>query len=329
MLKHLKAHAFAIVMAAVLIVGYQTGLLSPEAAAGIGFAMSGSTTIPAYFVQQWDTAIRMEASQKDSRLMKAVTDKGSITGESFTINFMGDDGSLLDANTVRLGDTEWSDGNHTSRIVNMADFYKAYPLDRADIPKMLVNPVTGGDYMSLLMAQKNRRVDNIIYNAARATVTLKGGGTVALPAGQKIAAGGTAFTKTKLIGARKLFRRNECDAEAGEELYIVYNDEMLEDVLADTTLTSADFLAVKMLQEGDVSRKWMGFNWIPFNGIENVGGTMTTIAWAKSGIHFGKGFEECNVTRRGDKKDAWQVSMAASYGAGRQDEKKVVEIAFI
>lgn len=72
-----------------------------------------------------------------------------------------------------------------------------------------------------------------------------------------------------------------------------------------------------------------GLNWIPFNGIENVAGTMTTVAWAKSGIHFGKGFEEGNVTRRGDKKDAWQVSMAASYSAGRQDEKKVVEIAFI
>lgn len=288
-----------------------------------------STTIPAYFVQQWDTAIRMEASQKDSRLMKAVTDKGSITGESFTINFMGDDGSLLDANTVRLGDTEWSDANHTSRIVDMADFYKAYPLDRADIHKMLVNPVTGGDYMSLLMAQKNRRIDNIIYNACRATVKLKGGSTVALPAGQKIAASATAFTKAKLIAARKIFRRNECDAEAGEELYITYNEEMMEDILADVTLTTIDQLAVKMLQDGDVSRKWMGFNWIPFNGIENVGGTMTTVAWAKSGIHFGKGFEEGNVTRRGDKKDAWQVSMAASYGAGRQDEKKVVEIAFV
>ena len=29
------------------------------------------------------------------------------------------------------------------------------------------------------------------------------------------------------------------------------------------TLTSADFMAVKMLQSGDVSGRWMGFNWIP------------------------------------------------------------------
>ncbi len=286
------------------------------------------STIPQWFVQQWDTAVRTEASQKDSRLMAAVTDRGAIAGESFTINFLGDDGALLDANNVRHGDTEWSPETHQARVVNMADFYRAVPLDRNDIPKMLVNPVTGGDYMTNLMSRRNRRIDDIIYRAARASQLAKDGSTIALPASQKVAVSASGFTKAKLITTKKIFRRNEADKEAGEELYIVYNDEMMEDILSDTTLTSADYLAVKMLQEGDVSRRWMGFNWIPFNGIELTGGVYYTIAWAKSGMHFGKGYEEGNVTRRGDKKDAWQVSMGASYGAGRQDEKKVVEIAF-
>ena len=286
-------------------------------------------TITQWFVQQWDTAVRVEVAQKDSRLMSRVTDRGSISGEAFTINFLDDDGSLLDANTVRHGDTEWGTNTHQARIANMADFYKAYPLDRNDIPKMLVNPVTGGDYMAKLVAQRNRRVDKIIYDAARGSQLLKDGTSVALPAGQKIAVGGTAFTKAKLIAARKLFRKNEADEHNGEELNIVYNDEMLEDIISDTTLTSADFLAVKMLQQGDVAQRWMGFNWVPFNGIAKVVNDYFTIAWAKSGIHLGSGYVEGNVTRRGDKKDAWQVSMGASYGAGRQDEKKVVEIAFL
>lgn len=286
------------------------------------------STINQAFVQQWDTAVRAEAAQRDSRLMAAVNDRGSITGESFTINFLGDDGGLLDANTVRHGDTEWSTAAHSTPIVNMADFYKAYPLDRNDIPKMIVNPVTGGDYMQLLMNAKNRRIDDIIYRAARASQLKKDGTSEALPAGQKIAVGATGFTKAKLIQAKALFRLNEADEQAGEELYIAYDSLMLEDILSDTTLTSADFMAVKMLQSGDVSGKWMGFKWLAYNGIERTGGVSYTIAWAKSGIHFGKGYEEGNVTRRGDKKDAWQVSMGASYGAGRQDSKKVVEIAF-
>lgn len=287
------------------------------------------STLPNFFVTQWDKAIRMEASQKDSRLMSTVTDRGSVTGETFTINFMGDDGTLLDANSVRHGDTVLAEADHQARLVNMADFFKAYPLDRNDIPKMEVNPVTGGDYMKLLMAAKNRRIDDIIYRAARGSQLRKDGTSVALPATQKIAVGGTAFTRAKLLATRKIFRRNEADHHSGEQLFILYNEEMLDDILSDSTLTSADFLAVKMLQEGDVSRNWMGFTWVPFNGIEKVGTDFFTIAYAKSGIHFGKGFEEGDVSKRGDKKNLLQVSMAASYGAGRQDEKKVVEVAFI
>lgn len=286
------------------------------------------STITQAFVQQWDTAIRTEASQKESRLQSAVHDRGNITGESFTINFMGDDGSKLDANTVRHGDTEWSLATHSTPIVNMADFYKAYPLDRNDIPKMIVNPVTGGDYMGLLMAQKNRRIDDIIYNAARGSQLKKDGTSEALPSAQKIAHGSAGFTKAKLIQAKKIFRANEADEFNGEELFITYNDAMLEDILSDTTLTSVDYMAVKMLQNGDISGKWMGFKWIPYNGILLSSSTYYPIAWAKSGIHFGAGYVEGNVTRRGDKKDAWQVSMGASFGAGRQDPKKVVEIAF-
>jgi len=286
------------------------------------------STITQAFVQQWDTAVRAEAAQRDSRLMSRVTDRGTITGESFTINFLGDDGGLLDANNVRHGDTEWSQAAHSTPIVNMADFYKAYPLDRNDIPKMIINPVTGGDYMQLLMNAKNRRIDDIIYRAARANQLKKDGSTEALPSGQKIAHGSTGFTKAKLIQAKAIFRLNEADEMNGEELSIAYDSLMLEDILGDTTLTSADYLAVRLLQSGDISGNWMGFKWVPYNGIERTGGISYTIAWAKSGIHFGKGYEEGNVTRRGDKKDAWQVSMGASYGAGRQDVKKIVEIAF-
>ena len=72
------------------------------------------------------------------------------------------------------------------------------------------------------------------------------------------------MTKTKLIAAKAMFRRNECDGHNGEELYITYNADMLTQILSNTTLTSADFMAVKMLQEGAVSGKWLGFNWIVY-----------------------------------------------------------------
>ena len=286
-----------------------------------------SSTITAAFVQQWDTSIRLQAQQSESRLMKGVTDRGTITGDGFTINNLSS--VEMDENTVRHGDTEWGDIDHTNRLAVMRDFYKALPLDRNDIPKMIVNPVTGGDYMRSLMNAKNRKLDAIIYAALGGTINSKDGVTAnTLPAGQKIAHGSTGFTKAKIIQARSIFRANECDDENGEELFMIYNNESMIDILSDTTLTTADHLAVQMLQEGKVATNWMGFTWVPYQGLTYSASTYYAYAWAKSAIHVGQGYEEGNVTRRGDKKDAWQVSMAASYGAGRQDEKKVVEIAF-
>lgn len=287
-----------------------------------------STTVTTQFVVAWDAALRLEAQQTESRLMNAAVDRGTIEGASFTINNLSSAG-VLDENVVRHGDTTWSEIDHTARNAVMRDFYKAFPMDRADIPKMKVNPVTGGQYMSSLMAARNRRIDDIIYQAGLGPILSQDGTTsYTLPAGQIIAGGGTGLTKGKIIQAKAIFRANEADEETGEELYFTYNDTALQQVLADTTLTSADFMAVQMLQSGTLKGKWLGFNWVPYQALNKAGSVFSAMAWAKSAIHFGKGYEEGNVTRRADKKDTWQVSMAASYGAGRQDDKKVVRVDF-
>lgn len=288
--------------------------------------MADFNSINQAFVQMFDKALQHEAQQKESRLMRAVTDKGTITGESFTHNRLAS--VEMDDSNTRLAQTVLSPIDHSTRIATMKDFYKALALDEFDVPKMLINPVTGGDYMAVLLAAWNRKCDRIIYDALLGTVTLKSGGTVALPAGQKILAGGTGFTKAKVIQARKLFRQNEADNHAGEELSCIYTGEMLEDILSDTTLTSADFMAVKMLQEGDVASKWMGINWVPFENVIAGGGSSTTVMFTKRALKFGKGLQRGNVSPRPDLRDAIQVSMKGSAGAVRTDEDYVVQIDF-
>lgn len=289
--------------------------------------MAGTSTIPNYFVQQWDTSIRETAQQRDSRLLSRVTDRGTIVGDAFTINTEGT--VEFEPNLVRHSDTEWSEILHTARLVSMQDFFTAIPLDRNDIPKMLVNPVTGGNYMAQLMNAKNRKIDSIIYAAALGTQPYKDGTSVALPSSQKIAAGGTGLTKAKVIQALTLFRANEADDYSGEDITILYNSVAMGEILGDTTLTNNQFLAGQMLQSGKIAQNWLGATWIPYEKLNNVSGTYSTVMFAKSGIEFGRGFEEGDVSKRPDKKNLWQVSMAASYGAGRQDEAKVVQIDFV
>ncbi|WP_236025728.1 phage capsid protein, partial [Algoriphagus oliviformis] len=94
-----------------------------------------------------------------------------------------------------------------------------------------------------------------------------------------------------------MFRRNECDEQNGEELFITYNADMLTQILSDTTLTSADYMAVKMLQEGAVSGNWLGFKWLAYEKLDSASAgdpavtTKTAAAWCKSAVHFGTGAE--------------------------------------
>lgn len=287
-----------------------------------------SDTVTQNFVQQFDDSLRLLSAQMESRLMVAVTDRGTITGDSFTIDNVDPTGDLP-ADNVRHGDTTFSDITHSRRVVTMKDFFDALPLDRADIPKMKVNPITGGHYATTLVGKKNRKLDNLVYRACRDSQLMKDGTSTALPSGQKIAHGSTGFTKAKIIQARKIFRANEKDTHTGEQLFIAYTADMVEDIMSDTTLTSADFLANKFLQQGDVVGQWLGFTWIPFEGIDPVSSsTYYTVAWAKSSVHVGMGYVEGRVDRRPDKKNMWQTTINCSMAAGRQDEKGVVEIAY-
>lgn len=293
--------------------------------------MGVNDTITSGFVVEFKAGWELAAQQKDSRLQSTVTDVGGITGSSFTYNTL----AQTSANDVtnRLGDTEWSDQAHATRIALMQDKDWSTPIDKYDLPKLLASPQ--GEYMQNGIAAMNRKKDDVIYKAMLGpalTRTQDGApyGTAVFSTSQKILDGGTGMTKAKIITAKKLFRKNEADSYNGESLFMLYDSEVLEDVLADTTLTSADFMAVKMLQDGDVSGKWLGFTWVPYEALATTaGGVKTTVAYTKTSMKFGTGMaRDIDVGPRRDKKNAIQIYASESYGAGRIFENKIVSIDY-
>lgn len=291
--------------------------------------------ITAAFVQQFHDNYELASQQNESRLLKTVVNRGKIVGESFTINDMGQ--VEMAASGARFGDTAWTIPDAGTRSVLMNDFDLFIPIESRDIPKLKAHP--NDKYIKLLYNAKNRKVDDIIYQAAISTINRKSvadNGTAtttatALPASQIILSGfGTL--KQKIVKAKSIFRKNEADEHNGEQLYILYTSDMLSSILGDTTLTSADFMAGKMLQDGGVGGKWMGFNWIPYEKLSQGAavGELRTVAYCGSAIHFGEaditGFD---ITTRTDKKNIKQVGGVHSLAAGRANEKKVVAIDFV
>ena len=297
--------------------------------------MANENKITAAFVQQFHDTYEVAAMQNDSRLLKTIVNRGKIEGESFTINDMGQ--VEMSASGNRFGDTTWTIPDAGVRTALMADWDLFIPIEARDLPKLKANP--SDKYMKNLISARNRKTDDIIYQAlvggvTRTTVAdngTKSTATVNLPAGQIIlSAFGTL--KQKIIKAKSLFRKNECDEHNGETIYILYTSDMLSSILGDTTLTSADFMAGKMLQDGGVGGKWMGFNWIPYEKLSQGAavGELRTVAYCGSAIHFGEaditGFD---ITTRADKKNIKQVGGVHSLAAGRANEKKVVAIDFV
>lgn len=289
-----------------------------------------NTTITAAFVQQFHDSFVLAAQQKESRLESKIHSRGMITGSSFTANDLGT--IEMSEVTNRYGDTEFTVPEGGTRQALMADYDVAIPIERTDLPKLLANPQ--GAYMQLTLAAAGRKKDAVIYAALKGAALRKteengSYSSTTLPSAQVIAAGGTGMTKTKIIQAKKIFRTNEADEQNGEELFFAYDAGMLEDILADTTLTSADHMAVKMLQEGAVGGKWMGFTWVPYEALSGTS-TKTAVAWTKTACHIGMGENiTTDVGPRRDKRNLIQIYAAMSLGAVRVNEKKVVTIDYV
>jgi hypothetical protein len=275
------------------------------------------------FAQQFADTFRLVAQQMPSRLESAVMLEPNIRGISKTVNRLGR--RTASRRTARHSDTPLNDQPHSTRFIDLFDWEDGDLIDDQDKLRMLVDPTS--DYLKGMIAALNRAKDQVVIDAAVGAARTAAATTVALPAGQRILVGGTGLTKAKIFQAKRFFRRNEADEEAGEELYFVYSAAAMADVLADTQLTSADFQAVQMIQQGSLKGTWMGFRWIPSELLPIASTTRTNIAFAKSGICLGMG--EDIVTKVGEdpsKSFATRVYAKMTIGAVRVEEEKVVAV---
>lgn len=284
--------------------------------------------ITAAYVEQFHNTFEIICQQKESRLLKTAVNRGSITGASFTINDMG---NVEMRERTRYGDTQWDLPDAGTRRVILSDYDLAIPIPKDDVPKMLAS--VQGKYLDACVYAYQRKVDSIIYTALlepipRISEYNGKAKDVALPKTQIITKGGSGSIKDKILTAKSIFRANECDEENGETLYITYDANMLLQILSDTTLTSADYMSVKMLQEGQVI-DWCGIKWIPYNNLQfSEDKTYKRVPmYTGTAVHYGQGASyEVDISKRADKNNTTQIYVDGSMAAGRANEQKVVEI---
>lgn len=284
-------------------------------------------TIDSVFVKQYaDTYVAL-LEQKESKLLSTITNIGSVTGSSFTANEMGSLGDTL-GTVTRFGATQYTDASFASRLAVMNDFSNFTKLAIQDLYKLKAQPQD--QLLQRLQAKYNRHVDKTIYKALVGSAQRKEVGedtytAVALPVTQVLGLDTAVITKKLLIDVRTKFLENECE---DEEIHITYNASMLNAILADKELTSADYLAGQMLQQGQVN-DFLGMKWINFNGISADGKIGLGVAYTKQAVEFGSNsISPLKIVEVETQNRYHSIGTLDALGAVRVDEKRVVAFKF-
>jgi len=308
-----------------------------------------SFTVTEAFITQFQDQFHVQAQQTVSRLERFTRRyPGMVNGESFTVDVLGQ--TTADVNRPRDGDLQYANITQQRRFADMVDAEKAEIIGAMDKLKLLIEPMN--QYSSVLIAAINRQKDITIINNMLGSVRTRTS-TVALPAAQLIAAGGTGLTVAKLRQAKILLDEAEMDGsdffmtsgihEAAPQgnpfgnvdspaYVIAVSTKMLDGLLADTTVTSQDYNVVKALVNGAINT-FMGFYFVrlPTGSLPYVSGTTTRtcVAFSPRAVEYGVGKDTGAIVERVPQKNAWQVLASASFGAARAEDAGVVSIACI
>ena len=283
-------------------------------------------TITELYVNQYQNTIRLLCQQADSRLEGTTIPPIKMEGEYLYWESLGATEAILVPG--RHSDTPNIEPDHSRRKAGADSYVWATLLDRKDAARMLVDPK--GAYQQAAKNAMNRRKDRIILAALGGNAFIGTAGTaLALPAAQKIAAGGVGMTVAKLLNAKQLLDEAEVPPDA--QRYYVCPTEDIIDLLGTVEVTSADYNTVRALVSGQIDT-FLGFKFIPTELIYQENAS-TTAAWfsyayCKGAVGYGN-IEDITVrlTERADKNYAWQPYVSMDMGATRVEDVMVVEVA--
>lgn len=281
------------------------------------------------FVKQYESLVQMAAAQKESRLYKAVL-KQNLVGEEGYLEQLGS--VSMKKRTTRNGELSNDDIDHLRRKYIAETYDSTLWIDKDDEVQLLINRP-----MAYAMRQAQAAAvqqDDLIITAFDATAyTGKAGGTsTAFAAANIIAvdhevpATTTNLTVSKM--RRALTKLKEAEAiDAGVKTYIVCSANNIENLLKDSTVTSADYNTVKALVSGEIN-SYLGFEFIRSERLGlSSGGYRKVFAFTEDAMTY---VNSRSLSTQMDvlpqRAYSLQVYTSMRAGAVRNFENKIVQI---
>ena len=284
-----------------------------------------SVQITTAFVEQYKGNVEHLVQQKGSRLRDCVSVE-TVVGKNAFFEQIGS--TAAQVRTSRHSDTPRMDTPHSRRRVSLADYDWADLIDDEDRVRMLIDPT--GPYATAAAMAMGRSMDDVIIAAADGTAYtgVAGGTSTAYDTSMTVdvqvgisPAADTGLNVGKLRSAKQLLDANEAEDDGR---FCIINAKQLQNLLAETEITSSDYAVVKALVHGEVNT-FLGFD---FKRTERIGTDSNSdhkvLYWQKAGMKLAIGAEPTvKISERADKNHATQVFTSMSLGATRMQEELV------
>ncbi len=289
-------------------------------------------TIPAAYIETFESNVRQLAQQKISRLRMSTTE---INRQSEKHNWDRLAASSARAKTsARMVSPSGGDGSGavgstdgltwTRRNTVIKTFDTGEVIEPEDIVQMLIDPKNAST--ENLVMNMARQVDDIIITAATGVAADGAGGTVAFPAGQKIGDFTAEISLDFILEVDEKFYENDVDPD--EPRYFVIGPKQRRKLLQLIEVTSSDFQARQALATGYLP-DFMGFNWIVSNRLlVPTTDQLSCLAFTKKalGLHVA-GDIQSRVAERPDMSFAWQCYLMLNMDCVRVEDEHIVHAA--
>ena len=275
------------------------------------------------YAQAYGRNILQLAQQKYSKLYNMVYRKTGVQGKTFFQDQI--DEWAMSAKAGRNVQTPNNDPALARRMGTLIDYHDARLLDRGDELRTISDPRSA--YTIAAAASIGRKIDDVILAALVGTAYYGETGSSSVTHSNVVAATQGYIYLNTLTEVKKKF--DDADVEA-EDRFFVVTPTALSNMLQQTTMTNADYSAVKALVNGEIN-SFMGFNFIVSTRVASivggnvVAGSYTGIAFQKYGLCMAELSQPfVRTDERNDLSYSWQIYYELNIGAVRLEEARVV-----
>ncbi len=273
-----------------------------------------SQQITVSFVSQFTTNVTALYQQNGSKLKGSVREE-TLNGKQYFFERLASTAAVK--RTTRHADTPQVDSPHSRRMVTAGDFEWADLVDQQDKIRLLINPESAYA-VNAAKALGRAYDDEVIVALDGDAFAGETGTTVVTFASEK--AGDEDFSAAAMTNDNLLKIKKDLDDQDVDDdgRYILVSPAILNQLLRDTKVSSADFNTVKALVKGELD-SYAGFKFIRTTRLPSPAANMRYgFAWHVNsmGIAVGKDITT-RISERDDKSYATQVYACMTMGATR------------